>query len=209
MRGTRPAPEERIRRSVRRSFAVTLAFALYKAGMGLYLRSPWIGSAAAYYLVLGGIRFSLLRRVGDDLLSRWRRFRLCGGLLLVLTAALGAMSAMALLEGAAIRYPGHLIYGAAAFTFYQLVMAVVNIQRWRKLKDPVYNAVQLLGLAVGLVSLFFLQLSLLAAFGAGGAWERAMNSATGAAVFLLVLGMAVYMMKHGARGIRACKKRDA
>ena len=209
MRRPRVTPEAQIRRSIRRSFAVTTLFAAYKAGMGWYLRSPWIGSMAAYYLVLGLIRLLLLQRVGGDLLSGWRRFRLCGMLLLVLTAALGAMSAIALLEGEAIRYPGHLIYGAAAYTFYTLVMALVNIQRWRKWKNPVYNADKLLSLAAGLVSLFFLQLSLLAAFGNGAPWQLLMNVATGAVVFLLVLGMAVYMMKKGTRGVRECKKRDA
>lgn len=201
--------EARAVASIRRSFAVTAVFAAYKGAMGWYLRSVWLGSMAAYYLVLGLMRFLLLRRVRSDVLRGWRQFRLCGVLLLVLTAALGGMSTIALLEGEAIRYPGHLIYGAAAFTFYQLVMSVVNIQRYRKLKNPVYTASKLLALAAGLVSLFFLQMSLLAAFGSGEVWERAMNMATGAAVFLLVLGMAVYMMKKGAQNLRAEQKGDA
>ena len=201
--------EARAVASIRRSFAVTAVFAAYKGAMGWYLRSVWLGSMAAYYLVLGLMRFLLLRQVRSDVLRGWRQFRLCGVLLLVLTAVLGGMSTIALLEGEAIRYPGHLIYGAAAFTFYQLAMSVVNIQRYRKLKNPVYTASKLLALAAGLVSLFFLQMSLLAAFGSGEVWERAMNMATGAAVFLLVLGMAVYMMKKGAQNLRAVKKGDA
>ena len=46
-------PESRAVASIRRSFAVTAAFAAYKGIMGWYLRSAWLGSMAAYYLVLG------------------------------------------------------------------------------------------------------------------------------------------------------------
>lgn len=157
----------------------------------------------------GVLRFLLLRqlRSGErNPLRGWRQFRRCGGLLLVLTAALGTVSFFAVTGGEAIRYPGHLIYGAAAFTFYNLTMAVVNIQRYRKLKNPTYNAAKLLCLATGLVSLFFLQLSLLAAFGAGESWQLPLNIATGAVVLLLVLGMAVYMMREGTLRLREQKR---
>ena len=199
----------RARCGIRLSFGITALYSLYKAALGLWYRSVWFGAMAGYYLVLGVLRFLLLRqlRSGErNPLRGWRQFRRCGGLLLVLTAALGTVSFFAVTGGEAIRYPGHLIYGAAAFTFYNLTMAVVNIQRYRKLKNPTYNAAKLLCLATGLVSLFFLQLSLLAAFGAGEGWQLPLNIATGTVVLLLVLGMAVYMMREGTLRLREQKR---
>ena len=60
------------------------------------------------------------------------------------------------------------------------------------------TASKLLSLSFALVALFSLQMALLAAFGDGAPWEKAMNVATGLGVLLLVALLAVHMICQGA-----------
>nr|WP_326185884.1 hypothetical protein [uncultured Oscillibacter sp.] len=191
------------------SFGVTLFYCVYKAAAGLYYRSAWLGSMAFYYFVLGAVRFQLLRHVRGGRGTReqaLQKYRFCGYLLLVLTLALGLMSFYTIYEGRAVEYPGYIIYAAAGYAFYSLTMAVCNLARYRKLQNPVYSAAKALALAAALVSIFFLQASMFAAFGDGGAWQRQMSMATGGCVFLLIALMALFMIRRGARLLRDCSQ---
>lgn len=155
-------------------------------------RSLWFAVMACYYLLLSGIRLLLLRREGSPAAVEWKTVRQSGWLLLALTGIIGGMSFYALALGRAATYPGHLIYGAAAYTFYALTMAIIQMVRRRR--QPLWWAAKALSLTCGLVSLFFLENALLAAFGSGEAWQLPMQQATAAGVFLFSAGMAVHMI---------------
>lgn len=195
--------------SLRISFLITLFFCVTKAAAGIYYRSAWFGSMAFYYIVLGTVRYLLLRHLrrdrGDELLA-YRRHRLCGYLLLVLTVALAAMSFHAVYNGESVDYPGFLIYAAAGFTFYNLAMAVRSFVRYRRLRDPVLTASKALTLATASVSLFFLQTSLFSVFGNGDGRQRYMNLATGGCVFALIIVIAVLMIRGSSRKISSMRE---
>ena len=190
--------------SLRASFAVTLAFCAYKAALGVLLRSPWLGAAAGYYLILGMARLVLVKKLRHkDAAQDTRLYLICGMLLLALTFALGMISFYTVMRGESIRYPGYMIYGAAFYAFYSLTMAIINVIRYKKLHNPVFMTGKVYALASALVSIFFLQASLLSAFGDGGSWQRAMNAGTGAAVFVLIAVMAIGMMMTGMKAEKA------
>lgn len=196
--------------SLRISLGVTLFYCVYKAAAGLCYRSVWLGSIAFYYIVLGMVRFLLLRhlRGGDETPARaFRQYRSCGYLLLILTLALGIVGFYTVYEEKAVEYPGYMIYAAAGYAFYSLTMAVRGLIRYRKLQNPVYSASKALTLAAAFVSMFFLQTSMFAAFGNGGAWQRYLNMGTGGCVFLLIAAMALFMIRRGGRSIQALSAR--
>ena len=108
---------------------LNLLYALYKGAAGLYYRSAWFGSMALYYILLSAERFYLLHHVRDgrrDMGRQLRCYRFCGCLLLVSTAAILAMGFHTISGGHSIRYPGSMIYAAAAYTFYSLGAAAVS-----------------------------------------------------------------------------------
>ena len=192
------------------SFAANLLYALLKAAAALRFRSGWFGALAFYYASLGTMRFLLLRRVRNgapDPLRSFQAYRAVGFLLLTLTAAVGAMAFTMLRYGAAPAYPGHLIFAVAAYTFFSLGSAITSIVRYRKLGDPIHSAGKAIALASALISLFSLQAALLAAFGHSddAAWQRSMHLATGLSVFLLISGIASFMIATGSRAISKCK----
>lgn len=188
------------------SLGVTLFYCVYKAAAGFYYHSAWLGSIAFYYIVLGIVRFLLLRhlRRGKGTPAQaFRQYRSCGYLLLVLTLALGIVGFYTIYEEKAVEYPGYMIYAAAGYAFYNLTMAVRGLIQYRKLQNPVYSAGKALSLAAAFVSMFFLQTSMFAAFGDGGARQRYLNMGTGGCVFLLITAMALFMIRRGSRSIQA------
>lgn len=192
--------------SLRISLGVTLFYCVYKAAAGLYYRSAWLGSIAFCYIVLGIVRFLLLRhlRRGKGTPAQaFRQYRSCGYLLLVLTLALGIVGFYTVYEEKAVEYPGYMIYAAAGYAFYNLTMAVRGLIRYRKLQNPVYSASKALALAAAFVSMFFLQTSMFAAFGDGSVRQRYLNMGAGGCVFLLIAAMALFMIRRGGRSIQA------
>lgn len=192
-------------------FGFTCFYCLYKGAAAYYYRSAWFGSIAAYYLLLGIMHFLLLRQLRRRPPRRQMlaSYRFCGYLLLVLTLALSAVSFHAIYRGGHIAYPGHLIYGAAAYTFGSLGFAVRDLFRYRRRDNPLYAAGKCYSLATSLVALFFLQASLLAVFGEDAAFARQMNLLTGVGVFLLIAGMADYMIISAGKEIAALDAADA
>ena len=189
------------------SFGVNLCYSVYKAALGLLLGSVWFGAMAAYYLVLSAARFLLLRGGMGSLLAGYKKRRFCGLLLAVMTVPIAVIGAVSVYTGGATEYPGHLIF-AAAYTFYSLTMAIVNICRFRGAGSPVYSAANALALMTALVSMFFLQGAMFLAFGDGSSTERNMNLIFAAVLAAMAVGGSVYLVADSAIRIRAIKDPD-
>ena len=197
--------DARLQWNLRLSFSVHLVYIAYKGIFAVICHSPWLGATAVYYMALCAARYLLLRSAGRqrrDLLHNWQAYRFCGAALLVLSLAMAAINFYTIRDAHAMRYPWHLIYGAAAYTFYSLTMALIWLFRKHGDENPLYSANRLLSLSAALVALFSLQAALLSAFGDGSGWERAMTIATSLAVFLLVIVIALHMLRRGTAEIR-------
>ena len=96
----------------------------------------------------------------------------------------------------------------AAYTFYTLTMAAINLVRCRRYNNPVLSAAKAVSLAAALVSMLSLETAMLNAFGSGddAAFRRVMLAATGGTVCLAVLAMGLYMMARAAKELRRMKK---
>lgn len=187
---------------------MNLCYSVYKAALGLLLGSVWFGAMAAYYLVLSAARFLLLRGGTGSLLTGYKKRRFCGWLLAVMTVPIAVIGAVSVYTGGATEYPGHLIFAAAAYTFYSLTMAIVNICRFRGAGSPVYSAANALALMTALVSLFFLQGAMFLAFGDGSSTERNMNLIFAAVLAAMAVGGSVYLVADSGIRIRALKDPD-
>lgn len=198
----------RLRLRLTVSLGVNLCYSVYKAALGLLLGSVWFGAMAAYYLVLSEARFLLLRGGTGSLLAGYKKRRFCGWLLAVMTVPIAVTGAVSVYTGGATEYPGHLIFAAAAYTFYSLTMAIVNICRFRSAGSPVYSAANALALMTALVSMFFLQGAMFLAFGDGSSMERDMNLIFAAVLAAMALGGSVYLVTDSGIRIRAIKDPD-
>ena len=198
----------RLRLRLTVSFGVNLCYSVYKAALGLLLGSVWFGAMAAYYLVLSAARFLLLRGGMGSLLTGYKKRRFCGWLMAVMTVPIAVIGAVSVYTGGATEYPGHLIFAAAAYTFYSLTMAIVNICRFRGAGSPVYSSANALALMTALVSMFFLQGAMFLAFGDGSSMEWDMNLIFAAVLAAMAVGGSVYLVADSGIRIRALKDPD-
>lgn len=159
----------KMRVSLYTSFVVNLLYAGFNAFTGIYYHSPWFGSLAAYYICLSTMRFLLVRYsyrhgFGENLTDEWRRYRLCGVILVIMNLALAGMVILAVDQNEGFKYAGVLIYVMALYTFYIMIMAVVNVVRYRKYHSPVISAARKVSLAAALVSMLSLETAMLSQF---------------------------------------------
>lgn len=189
--------------------AVNLLYAAVKLVSGILYRSTWFASLACYYLLLSALRYVLLnytRRnpVGEGLRSEWKRYRLCGVILLLMNQALLAVVILMVYQNSGAVYPGYLIYVMALYTFYAVINAVRKLIKFRRHESPVLSAAKAVNLIAALVSLLSLETAMLNRF--GGAhdprFRRVMTGCTGLAVCAIVLAMAVVMIVRSTRRLR-------
>ena len=180
---------------------VNLLYIAVNLVSGIWHRSVWFVALAVYYLLLSSARYVLLRYVsrtpaGLDLRAEYRRSRACGILLMLMNQALMGILILVLRQGESYYYPGHLIYAMAAYAFYALTAAIVNAVKIRRLGSPVLSAARTVGLTAAIVSMLALETAMFARFGGGDSpgFHRLMISATGGAVYLIVLAMALLMV---------------
>ena len=191
--------------SITVSFGITFVYSILKAAAGIYYRSAWIGTFAAYYVILGITRFLLFRHIHrdrQDLKQQYRKYQFCGWLLSTLTVVLLAISLHTFLGDAAIKYPGFMIYAAAGFSFYNLGISIRNLFRYRKSGNPIHMASKILSFSSSLISIFFLQTAMFAEFGDGGIWQTYMNLATSVCICTAIIAMSAYMIRKAAKELK-------
>lgn len=194
-------------------FFINLLYAGIKLLSGAYYKSVWFLTLAVYYILLAVMRFSLLHhmrkreKTGNSKAAPWRRYRLCGVILLFMNWALIGIIVLVIHQNSGFEYPGMLIYVMALYTFYATIMAVRNMIKFRKYGSPVLSAAKVINLTAALVSVLSLETAMLTQFGSAddAASRQIMMAATGFGVSAIVLGMAVYMIVHATKIIKTMK----
>ncbi len=200
--------------SLRFSLVVNLFYAGMHGVSGVLNRSVWFGTLAAYYIFLSVIRFLLVRYAcrhgfGENWEAEWKRYRLCGVILMMMNTALAGVVILVLHQKEGFHYGGTMIYAVALYTFYITIMAVVNVVRYRKYHSPVMSAARAVNLAAALVSMLSLETAMLTQFDNGNHpfyFRQAMIGSTGGTVCAAVVGMGLYMSVHAARQLKNCER---
>lgn len=200
-------------RSLYSSLAINILYALLQLWSGWYHRAAWFYALAGYYVLLALVRFFLLRdtrhlEFGRDMVAEYRRYRFCGVILLLVNLALAVITTYMVWENRGFSHHEIVTIAMAAYTFYSVTMAVVNVLKYRRHESPILLAGKSISLTAALVSILSLETSMIAAFGAdnGPLFRRIMVGCTGAGVCLLILAMAVYMIRRGSREIQRLTK---
>lgn len=197
--------ELRMRVSLYGGLLFNICFAVFKVVMGIIYQSEWLFAIAGYNTVLSIMRFMLVNadlhkiKTAEEELSRKKAVRsciLCGRLMLVLNIAVFVIVAMIVFDRHTITYPGFIIFAIAAYTFYCMTTAIINIIRYRHLENPVLYAVKRISMAKALVSIFTLQAAMLTQFGTADLIQTSLaNAATGLSVCVIITVIAVLMLR--------------
>ncbi len=194
------------------SLAVNTLYALLNALYSALYVSAWFATLAVYYFLLAVIRFLLVRYahihgIGSDMGAEWRRCRLCGALLAPLGIVMAGEIVLLMHDDGGFTYAGTLIYAMAAYAFYMITMAIVNVVRYRRYRSPVMSSARVMSLASAAVSMLALEVAMLSQFGSGDDtdFRSTMIILSGFAVFVLLTGMGAYMIVRSTRELRRGK----
>ena len=108
--------------SVHLSMMINLLYAGMNGFLGLTEGSAWFVSLAVYYIFLSAIRLMLARHTrkvgfGENMIAEWKRYRLSGILLALMSIALGGMVILVRTKGNSFEYTGNMIYAMTFYTF--------------------------------------------------------------------------------------------
>ena len=191
--------------SLYQGFFINLLYIAMKLVSGILYRSTWFIALAVYYILLAVMRLLLVRRLNtQDEAAELRRYRLCGIMLLFMNQALAGIVIFMVHQNRGFEYPGMLIYAMAAYSFYAVTIAMINIVKTRKHESPILSAARAINLVAALVSILSLTTAMLSQFGGedNAEFNRTMTSAVGGGVCTIVIGMAIYMILRANRNLK-------
>lgn len=180
---------------------LNFGYGIFKCAGAFLYRDAWMGTDGFYNLTQGIIQLVqiLRRRKNLNLKAQWKSYRLCGWLIFAMHLSTTGISFLMIREHMSEEYPGFMIFATAAFAFYKLISAFIDVAKDRKHTAPIDSSVRLLDLSQALFNLFSLQVAMLHVFGADFAYAGMMNTLTGSAVSLLMVGMGIYMLRRSRR----------
>lgn len=195
--------------SLYRSLFINILYIAMKMFSGIYYRSVWFIALACYYAVLAAMRLMLLVRWNKKrhktlIEMELYRYRLCGIMLLVMNQVLVGIVAFMVRRNRGFNYHGVLIYTMAAYSFYAVIIAVVNIVKFRKRGSPIMSAAKVIDLVAAMVSVLSLTTAMLTRFGENEPPEfhRIMTACVGVCVCTIVIGMAIFMIWKSGKQIK-------
>lgn len=175
-----------------------MIYGIFKFITGFVYRSVWFGATGVYYLTLGLMKSSLTKHVikKSDEKTQHNQYRNTGILMLLLNAAMVGMIVLMIRNGESAQYPGFLIFAQAAYTFFILIFAIINIVKYRKNHSPIVTASKSINLVAAVMSLFILQVALINQFGINSdpRFKSIINVITGSVTSIVTLGIAIFMI---------------
>lgn len=186
------------------AFLINVAYTVYNGVIGIMNQSVWFITMAVYYSLLGIMRYRAvstgrkISRLDDREQIRKKELSVIktdGILLLVLNLALSGVVLLTIAQDTAKSYSEIMVISIAAYTFYKITMAVVNMVKVRKRKSPILITIRNIGAADALVSMLTLQAAMFASFQDKNSLNtNQMNAITGLSVCILISILGISMI---------------
>ena len=187
--------------SIYQGMTVNFFYVVFRVIAGIRYASVWFISMAMYYLVLGILRLYLIysyRHRSPELESRC--YRRTAWMLFLLNIPMGGMIVLMVRTNSGFSYPGYIIYLSAFYTFYTMVISVLNLVKFRKLGSPILSAAKVLNFIAAMMSILGLQTAMISRFSENGeAYRKMMNTITGGFVYGIVIVIAITMLLHSKK----------
>ena len=121
----------------------------------------------------------------------------------LLNIAVSALVVQMIWQNQYYDYPGFMVYAHAAYAFYSLTMAIINMMKHRKMEQPIFAAAKVVSMSCALMSILALQTALLMQFGnRQDDFAQLMNAITGGVVCFNVFAMAVWLVHKTKKEIK-------
>ena len=189
-----------------------VSFAIFQLGLGFYHQSFWFYSMFAYYVMLGVMRFFLVKhtrkfKANEQKEIELKKYIISGWLLLFMNLALAVIVFFIVYWNKTFNHHMITTIALAAYTFVTFTFAIINLVKYKKYKSPIYSAAKSISLIAGSVSMLTLETTMLTTFGTteGPLFNQLMLSLTGAAVIAFAITMAIIMIVKGHKELKQNK----
>ena len=189
-----------------------VSFAIFQLGLGFYHQSFWFYSMFAYYVMLGVMRFFLVKhtrkfKANEQKEIELKKYIISGWLLLFMNLALAVIVFFIVYWNKTFNHHMITTIALAAYTFVTFTFAIINLVKYKKYKSPIYSAAKSISLIAGSVSMLTLETTMLTTFGTteGPLFNQLMLSLTGAAVIVFAITMAIIMIVKGHKELKQNK----
>ena len=189
-----------------------VSFAIFQLGLGFYHQSFWFYSMFAYYVMLGVMRFFLVKhtrkfKANEQKEIELKKYIISGWLLLFMNLALAVIVFFIVYWNKTFNHHMITTIALAAYTFVTFTFAIINLVKYRKYNSPIYSAAKSISLIAGSVSMLTLETTMLTTFGTteGPLFNQLMLSLTGAAVIVFAITMAIIMIVKGHKELKQNK----
>ncbi len=186
-----------------------IAFAIFQLVLGFYHKSFWFYTMFAYYVMLGIMRFFLVKhtrkyKANEETTIEVKKSILCGYLLIAMNLALAVIVFFMVYWNRTFYHHMITTIALAAYTFFTFTFAIINLVKYRKYKSPIYSSAKTISLIAGAVSMLTLETTMLTTFGANESplFSQIMLSLTGVAVIGFAITMAIIMIVKGNRQLK-------
>lgn len=181
-------------------FAVNLLHALYNGALSVISHSIWFLSLFAYYTILSSMRFGVIMQACRNISTENFITRFCGIMLIEMSFVLSGVLYLSVTNNVAVKHQEIIMITIAAYTFYKVVLAIVNTVKIRKENSLLLSTIRNIGCADAAVSILSLQRSMLVSFGEMGR-DRIymMNALTGAGVFIVIIALGISMIVKSSK----------
>ena len=191
-----------------------VAFAIFQLGLGFYHKSFWFYSMFAYYVMLGVMRFFLVKhtrkyKANEETVIEVKKSILCGYLLIAMNLALALLVFFMVYFNKTFYHHVITTIALATYTFLTFTFAIINLVKYRKYKSAVYSSAKIISLIAGAVSILTLEATMLTTFGTNETplFSQIMLSLTGAAVIGFAITMASIMIVKGNKQLKQIKNK--
>ena len=203
----------RVKISLYGSLIWNALYGIFQLWLGFYHHTFWFYSLGAYYICLAVMRFSLALHTrkyepGENMRNELIKYRACGWVFLIMNLALALIVFFMVYWNRTFRHHMITAIAMAAYTFTSLVIAIINVVKYRKYNSPVFSASKAISLAAALVSMLTLESTMLTTFADGTMsvmGQKWMLAATGGAISLLIVLEAIYMIVVSTKKLKQLK----
>lgn len=135
---------------------LNLIYAAFKMLVSVMYNSFWFSCEAIYYLMLGVIRFTLVKFEKDDnnAVSEWKAYRLCGYLMLIVNVLITVIIIISIYNHKVYSYSDIILYASGIYTVYRLLSSLIHMTAFRKNNRPVLSAAKAINISASALSLF-------------------------------------------------------
>lgn len=188
------------------SFLINLMYGVFELVVGIYYKSWWFITFAIYYLLLCFMKVSLAKNIKNGRRG-YVKLKQTGIFLLFLNIVFIGMVVLIIRQDRIINYNEYIIYLVALYDFYLIIMAFINVLKYRKKNNPIIIASKCLNFTVAMVSMISLEVAMVSKFGNNDAeFKNIMTSLMGLGIFIINSLMSIYMIykanKHKEKQIK-------